>query len=172
MLVDIHGKQMEVTPALKSYTLDKVSVLNKYLDGHIRAHFTLSVSKKFRQRVDVSVSINGAHFKGSDESEDMYASIDNVMDKIARQARKFKEKRKSHHPARKSDEHVPIEEDETALQEVIRENMDTAEQMSDEEAIENLRRSNTHFMVYRVKGSDGMRVAYFRKDGNIGILEY
>ncbi len=172
MLVDIHGKQMEVTPALKSYTLDKVSVLNKYLDGHIRAHFTLSVSKKFRQRVDVSVSINGAHFKGSDETEDMYASIDSVMDKIVRQARKFKEKRKSHHPAKKSDEQVPIEEDETALQEVIKENMDQAEQMSDDEAIEKLRASNTHFVVYRVKGSDGMRVAYFRKDGNIGVLEY
>ena len=58
MLVNIQGRNMKVTPALKSYALEKVSVLNKYLDFNMRVHFTLS-THKFRQRAEVAVTGKG-----------------------------------------------------------------------------------------------------------------
>jgi len=163
---------MEVTPPLKSYSLEKVSVLNKYLDGNVRVHLTMSVGKKFRQKVEVSVNGKGVHLKGSEETEDMYASIDKVMDKIARQAKKFKEKKKDHHASEKELPVASEEEEAAAMQEIIRENADTDMLMTDEQAIEELRESNKQFVVYRTSGGGNIHVAYYRGDGNIGITEY
>jgi putative sigma-54 modulation protein len=77
-------------------------VVRKYLDLNIRANITLSVDK-FRQIAEVTVSGNGVNLHGAEESQDMYASIDMVMDKIATQAKKFKEKQKNHEHVRGSD---------------------------------------------------------------------
>ncbi len=172
MFVNIQGRKVEVTPSLKSYSLEKVSVLNKYLDGSIRVHMTMSVGKKFRQKVDVSVNGKGVHLKGSEETEDMYASIDKVMDKIARQAKKFKEKKKDHHASEKDLPVVSEEEEEATIQEIIRENADTDILMTDERAVEVLREGNKHFVVYKTSGGGSVHVAYYRSDGNIGITEY
>ena len=162
MLVNIQGRKIEVTPALKSYALEKVSVLNKYLDGNVKVHLTISVEKKVRQRVEVSVTAKNIHLKGSEESEDMYASIDVVMDKIARQAQKVKEKKKDHHM---KDPEVE------AAQTIIRENADEAPSMSDDEAISDIADSNKLALVYRSNETEKIKVAYYRSDGNIGIME-
>ena len=162
MLVNIQGRKVEVTPALKSYALEKVSVLNKYLEGNVKVHFSLSVEAKVRQRVEVSVTAKNIHFKGTEESEDMYASIDKVMDKIARQAKKAKEKKKDHHM---KDSEVE------AAQAIIRENADEAPNMSDDEAVSDIADSNKLALVYRSTETEKIKVAYYRSDGNIGIME-
>lgn len=95
MEIHIHGKHVEVTPALKDYAMEKAGVLKKFIGFNIRTNITLSV-EKFRQRAEVAVTGGGVEFHGVEESEDMYASIDKVMDKIAVQAKKFKEKLKAH----------------------------------------------------------------------------
>jgi len=172
MFVDIQGRKMEVTPALKSYSLEKVSVLNKYLDGNVRVHITMSVGKKFLQRIEVSVSGKGTHLKGSEESNDMYTSIDKVMDKIARQARKFKEKQKDHHANEKISTQDAQAEEFATMQKIIKENAESSRQMSDDEAAVELQLSNKQFIVYRNKEQSGVNVVYYRSDGNIGIVEY
>jgi putative sigma-54 modulation protein len=95
MQVHIHGRKIEVTPALKDYALEKASVIKKFMDLNIRVNITLTVDK-FRQVAEVTVTGNSVNFHGEEESEDMYASIDKVMDKIVAQAKKYKEKHTSH----------------------------------------------------------------------------
>ena len=77
-------------------------MVKKYLDLNIRVNVTLAVDK-FRQIAEVTVSGNGVNFHGKEESEDLYASIDMVMDKIVVQAKKFKEKQKTHPHVRGSE---------------------------------------------------------------------
>ncbi len=107
MQVHIHGRKVEVTPALKDYALEKASVIKKYMDLNIRVNITLSVDK-FRQIVEVAVTGNSVNFHGVEESEDMYASIDKVMDKIVVQAKKYKEKHTSHPHVRGSEVAVDL----------------------------------------------------------------
>ena len=164
MLVNIQGRKIEVTQPLKSYALEKVSVLNKYLDGNVKVHMTLAVDKKFQQRAEVSVTAKNLHLKGVEESEDMYASIDKVMDKIARQAKKFKEKVKDHH-AKDKDSEADV------AREIIRESSENAPQMSDDEAIQEIIDSNKLALVYKSPESEKMKVAYYRSDGLIAIME-
>ncbi|MBI3795185.1 MAG: ribosome-associated translation inhibitor RaiA [Nitrospinae bacterium] len=102
MQLHIHGRKVEVTPALKDYALQKALVVRKFLDLNIRANITLSVDK-FRQIAEVTVTGNGVNMHGKEESEDMYASIDLVMDKIVTQAKKYKEKHKEHDHVRGSE---------------------------------------------------------------------
>lgn len=171
MLVHIQGRKMEVTPALKSYSLEKASVLSKYLDGNVRVHVTMSVDKKFRQKVEVSVSCKGVHLKGVEETEDMYASIDKVMDKVVRQAKRFKEKLKNHHVIQKLQRPFVDVTNEAAVQEIIKENLGTAVMMTDNEAVFELKKSKKQFLVYWATDGKGVKMAYHRSDGSIGITE-
>jgi putative sigma-54 modulation protein len=113
--VHIHGRKVEVTPALKDYADQKALVIKKYIDLNIRVNVTLSVDK-FRQIAEVTVSGNGVDLHGREESDNLYASIDMVMDKIVAQAKKFKEKQKSHPHVRGSELSVDITATDEAVE--------------------------------------------------------
>jgi putative sigma-54 modulation protein len=82
---------MEPAESLRSYAEDKVSKINKYLDFPMEAHVVLKV-EKFRHVADVTLSVNGAMIKGAEETGDMYSAIDQVMDKIEKQVKKYRQK--------------------------------------------------------------------------------
>lgn len=98
MQITITGRKMEVTPPIRKYVEGKVGKVKRYLNAPITAHMILKVEKN-RQIAEVSVQANGVTLNGLHESSDLYSSIDSVMDKIERQAKKFKEKLKT--PKRK-----------------------------------------------------------------------
>jgi len=169
LLINIQGRKVEVTPSLKSYALEKVSVLNKFLNFNLRVHVTLSVSK-FRQRAEVSVSGKGLRIHGVEETEDMYTSIDKVMDKIARQARKFKEKKSEHTLPKEADFHgEPSPENDTPK--IIKTEPDLLKPISTIEAIDQLNENNMQFLVYRNSPGERINVLYHRSDGNLGLIE-
>ena len=169
MLVNIQGRKVEVTPALKSYALEKVSVLNKYLDFNLRVHVTLAVDK-FRKRAEVSVNGKGLHLRGMEETEDMYEAIDKVMDKIARQARKFKEKRSSHHKGKAAQEAVDAAPEEVTPK-IIKIDLSSNKSMSTSEAIEELDENRLQFLVFKSSPGEKINVIYHRSDGNLGLIE-
>lgn len=169
MLVNIQGRKVDVTPALKSYALEKVSVLNKYLDFNLRVHVTLAVDK-FRKRAEVSVNGKGLHLKGVEETEDMYEAIDKVMDKIARQARKFKDKRSNHHRGKENQEKMtePMEE---VVPKIIKMDLPVKRPISTSEAIEKLDDERLQFLVFKNSPDEKICVIYHRADGNLGLIE-
>ncbi len=169
MLVNIQGRKLQVTPALKSYALEKVSVLNKYLDFNLRVHVTLAVDK-FRKRAEVSVNGKGLHLQGMEETEDMYEAIDKVMDKIARQARKFKDKRSSHHRGKETQDMtaMPIEE---IIPKIVKTDLPFNKPMSTSEAIEELNENHWQFLVFRSSPGERINVIYHRSDGSLGLIE-
>ena len=95
MQLSITARHMELTEALKNYVRNKIERLNKYTDEIIDANAILSV-EKYRHSAEITFKINGSTFNSVDITENMYSSIDRVIDKLERQLRKFKEKRKGH----------------------------------------------------------------------------
>lgn len=79
-------RQMEGTSAVKSYAESKVSKLQKFLRQMARADVTLSVDGK-EHVAEVHLRSGPTHIHGSERSEDMYASIDLVVDKLESQIR-------------------------------------------------------------------------------------
>ncbi|MBI4665657.1 MAG: ribosome-associated translation inhibitor RaiA [Nitrospinae bacterium] len=91
MQITITGHNIEITPALREYTEEKVNRVRRYLNTTINAHVILKV-EKLSQIAEVTIHANGVDLHGEDRNENMYAAIDSVMDKIDRQANKFKGK--------------------------------------------------------------------------------
>jgi|SRR5699024_6525550 len=91
MQVNITGHHIEVTQALRSYTENKCRRLERHSDRLANIHVVLS-SERMRQKAEATLHLNGANVFASAESEDMYAAIDDLVDKLDRQIKKHREK--------------------------------------------------------------------------------
>jgi putative sigma-54 modulation protein len=86
---------MEPSEKLKEYSHDKLARLEKYLDAVIDAEVVLTV-EKFRHRAEVLIVSDGLKIKAEEETEDMYAALDIVVDKLEKQIKRHREKLKAH----------------------------------------------------------------------------
>lgn len=99
MKIEITGRHIDVTPALKAHAEEKLGKLERLLDATAEAHVVLSIS---RHRHIAEIQIKAGHLvlSGTEETEDLYASIGQVVDKLERQALRHKEKIHDHRPRR------------------------------------------------------------------------
>jgi putative sigma-54 modulation protein len=95
MSIEYKFRNLEPSDAIKTYAADKLGKLQKYLRAPLEAHVTFSVERHLHC-VDVTCSSSGEHYQGRAEQEDMYASIDLVVDKIQRQLNRSKGQHRSH----------------------------------------------------------------------------
>ena len=83
----IRGKNVEVTPALRDYVEKRVGKITKYFENVGEISVLLSVEGK-HHKVEVTAPIvRGVLLRGEEHSEDMYSSIDLVIEKLERQIR-------------------------------------------------------------------------------------
>lgn len=99
MQLNISGHHVDVTEALKSYTSEKLGKLERHYDHITNVHVVLSV-EKMRQRAEATMHVSGAELFADADSEDMYAAIDMLTDKLDRQLIKHKEKAVNRHHGR------------------------------------------------------------------------
>ncbi len=86
---------LELTSSLTSYVNEKFKKLEKHFSHIINTHVTLSVDKKFQQKVKANLTLaGGGKIIASCTSKDMYASIDMLIDKLDEQIKKHKDKLK------------------------------------------------------------------------------
>lgn len=95
MQIQITGRHLEITSALKQYIEDKLSKLANHFDHIIGIHVILSV-KKGNQIVEAVINAPGTEFVAKSKSQDMYAAIDILQDKLDSQVTKHKKKLKEH----------------------------------------------------------------------------
>jgi putative sigma-54 modulation protein len=172
MEITVTFRHIDASESLKTYAEEKVSKLAKYFDFPVEAHIVLA-AEKFRRSADVSLNVNGTLIKGVIETEDMYAAIDQVMDKIEKQVKRYREKlRDRRADGRKSggsesDEITDIGSDDLRIEiEKI-----VAKPMDPEEAAMQLDLATQEFLVFRNSRSREINVIYKRKDGNLGLIE-
>ena len=91
MQLNISGHHVELTEALKDYVNDKFQRLERHFDQISNANVILQV-EKLRQIAEATVNISGGELHAKAETEDMYAAIDALVDKLDRQILKHKEK--------------------------------------------------------------------------------
>lgn len=89
MNISITFRHMATSEAIKSYANDKVSKLQKFLRQPMTAKVTLSIDR-LKHVAETRISSGGAHLEAKEATEDMYGSIDKVIDKLERQIREQK----------------------------------------------------------------------------------
>ena len=95
MQINVTGRHVDVTEALRNYVTDKFLRLERHFDQVMDVHVILSV-EKLVQKAESTVQVNGATLFADDSQENMYAAIDGLIDKLDRQIIKHKEKQSEH----------------------------------------------------------------------------
>lgn len=95
MQISIVGRHIKVSSALRSYIEEKLQRIKRHFKHIIQVHVTLDVEKN-RHFSETTILIGKAVFNSKAETENMYSTIDTVIDKLERQIRNYKEKRKKH----------------------------------------------------------------------------
>lgn len=85
MNIAVTFRHMEATEAVKTYAIEKVARMQRFLRSPMKSQVTLSCQQDRLHSVEVDIHAGHAHFHAHETSEDMYASIDKVVDKIERQ---------------------------------------------------------------------------------------
>lgn len=185
MQVNITFRGMDSTESLKAYVKEKIEHVERYFDRPVEAHAVLSL-ERYLQHADVTISAGHYVLRGKVKSEDMYKSIDEAMDKIERQLRRYKDKlRTAKHRGR--DGFTPVrvrhdvfqapraehEESEVWTQgpTIIRSNEFLVSPMTVEEAVMQMDLLNNDFLVFTNVKTGDFNVVYRRKDGHFGLIE-
>lgn len=179
MKYNIRGQNIPVTDALREYVEKKLSRLDKYFEAPITSetNVTLSVIRNLHV-VEVTIPLPGVMLRAEEKHEDMYASIDLVVDKLERQIRKHKTKinRKFRQDRglkalfADNGAAVGIAEDEEEI-ELVRTKRHTLKPMDVEEAILQMNMVGHNFYVFANVDTKEVNVVYKRNDGKYGLIE-
>jgi putative sigma-54 modulation protein len=178
MNFNIRGQNIEVTESLKDYVEKKLSKLERYFETPptSEVHVTLSVIKGL-QTVEVTIPLTGVMLRAEEKNNDMYASIDLVIDKLERQIRKHKTKvnRKIRQDGGvrdilKVDPLVHVDEEDENY-ELVRTKRFMMKPMDIDEAILQMNMVGHSFFVFSNMDTEQVNVVYKRDDGKYGLIE-
>jgi putative sigma-54 modulation protein len=93
MKVSITARHFDLTPELKTFVDDEINKLKRFFDNIVSGSAVLEV-EGYRQRSEVTVKVYGATLTGTGESDDMYISVEESIDKLKGQLKKYKGKLK------------------------------------------------------------------------------
>jgi putative sigma-54 modulation protein len=103
MNLTISGHHLEVTPALREYVLNKLERITRHFDQVVDVSVLLRVEnmkeKDRRQKAEVTLHVKGRDIFVEQAHEDLYAAIDELMDKLDRQVMRHKDRVQDHHHA-------------------------------------------------------------------------
>jgi putative sigma-54 modulation protein len=181
--IAIKGRNMSVTEALERYAFEKVERIRKFFDDErsvSRAEVELiherNPSNSEPEVAEATLFINGAVLKAREASEDMYASIDRMSDKLERQVRRYRGRQidrwhgqlKGHSP---EPEAVVLGEEEEIEAKLVRTKQFQMKPMGAEEAVLQMELLDHDFFVFTSADTGDINVVYRRRDGNYGLIE-
>lgn len=175
----IRGENIEVTDAIRNYVESKVSKIEKYFNANqeLDARVNLKVYREKTAKVEVTIPLGSVTLRAEDVSQDMYGSIDLVVDKIERQIRKNKTK-----IAKKHREKVPTAQvftpefekeliEEAQATRIVRTKNVSLKPMDIEEAILQMDLLGHDFFIFTDSEDGQTNVLYKREDGEYGLIE-
>lgn len=169
MEVQVRGKNIAVTPALQRYVEEKLHHLERFSDHLGRAQVALSVVRE-QHICEVTIPMGSHLLRAEERSNDMYASIDRVVDKLQRQIEKYRRRLMAHRPETNG---------EAALSgptlvshgEVVRTKRYPVKPMTVDEAVMQMELLGHDFFIFTNAETDRVSVVYRRWDGNFGLIE-
>jgi len=185
MLIQVKGRNLEVTDALQNYVDKKLQKLEKYFHEIREATVTMSVYRGMHV-VEVMLEGDGVLLRGEERrGTDMYGSIDQVVEKLEIRVKKFKGKLygKTTEAGPKAKEAIKDqtmtaafgpESGEEATEEapsIVRTKRFAMKPMVPEEATQQMELLHHDFFVFRNSQTNDVNVVYKREDGNYGLIE-
>jgi putative sigma-54 modulation protein len=188
MELTINGHNMDVTTRLEDYVEKKVGRLDRYMPNLSGVRVDLSTqnarSAVERQIAQITIRDNrGTILRAEESSNDMFAAIDTVIDKLYRQIKRYqgKRRRKWRTGGGAAEEFVvgepiPFEEEEQEEisdeeQKIVRYKRFALHPMSSDEALEQMELLDHDFFIFFNIEEEAINVLYKRRDGDFGLLQ-
>ena len=174
MKMIISGKNIDVTPGLRSAVEAKLGKLERYFTADTEIYVTLSVEKD-RQKIEVTIPMKGNIIRSEQTSSDMYVSIDLVEEVIERQLRKYKNKlvAREQEGGNFKQEFFDSEdniEDDGEIK-IVRTKKFGFKPMYPEDACVQMELLGHDFFVFVNAEDDNVNVVYKRKGNTYGLIE-
>lgn len=184
MELSVNGRNMEVTTRLRNYVEKKTVKLDRYMPDLAEVHVDLSEtnarSAVERQVAQITIRDNrGTILRAEERSNDMFASIDAVVDKLYRQISRYRGKRRSKWRGGSDGEELvmgeplPLEEEIVDADQpgIVRTKRFTMRPMSPEEAVDQIELLGHDFFVFFNADAQAVNVLYRRRDNGYGLLQ-
>ena len=175
MEISVTFRHLEPNEPLKEYAEEKISRITKYLDRGVKANIVLAIEKR-RYIAEANVTGDGFALNSKESStENLFTAIDLLLDKVMKQASRYKTKLKK----RKSSSEFTIRHNIIAFggvsdnkePRIIETENYFVKPMTVEEAVMQLDLIKNEFLVFTNAESNRVNVLYQRQDGNYGLIE-
>jgi putative sigma-54 modulation protein len=173
--LQVKGKNVEISESLKTYAQEKLSKLDKHLNDAARLELELAVEKNpsiaESQIAEGTIWTKGPVLRARESSPDMRASIDMLVEKLERQARRYRDKRRAR-PGRQAAEAeaTPVVADQEGPM-IVKTKQFAVKPMTPEEAVLQLELIGHDFFVFQNADTTDVNVVYRRRDGDYGLIE-
>jgi putative sigma-54 modulation protein len=179
MNLQVKGRNLEVSDQIRQYAEDKLGKLDRLVNDPTRVELELAVEKNpsisDNQIAEATVWTKGPVLRARESSGDMKASIDQLVDKLERQVKRYRDKRRPRKHDR-PESAIPepdllerLAEDEATA--IVKTKQFAVKPMAPDEAVLQLELVGHDFFVFRNADSDQVNVVYRRRDGNYGLIE-
>ena len=169
----ISGKNIVVTDGLRDAVYDKLGRLEKFFSEDTKTQVTFSVEKE-RQKIEVTIPMKGHIIRAEQVSDDMYVSIEMVVETIERQVVRYKKKIIDQNQDAAYFQNAFIEDeddyDDDEIQ-IIRSKRFAVKPMYPEDACVQMELLGHNFYVFRNAETDEVNVVYKRKGNTYGLIE-
>jgi putative sigma-54 modulation protein len=179
MQLQVKGRNFEISEQIRSYAEGKLGKLDKLVKDPTRIELELLVEKNpsisDNHVAEATVWTKGPVLRARESSADMKASIDQLVEKLERQVKRYRDKRRrGRHPHGNSQ---PVEEapmiptDSETEPTIVKTKQFAIKPMSAEEAVLQMDLIGHDFFVFKNAETDEINVVYRRRDGNYGLIE-
>ncbi|HEC22330.1 MAG TPA: ribosome-associated translation inhibitor RaiA [Chloroflexi bacterium] len=172
----INGHDIDIPPRLQSYIERKVERLDRFMPNIAEIRVDLAQETPSRQVAQITLRhVRGTILRAEERTDDIFAAVDAVVDKMYRQIERYKGKRRRRGDMQEDysmyETAVELEEEELETGRLIRRKQFSIEPMHEEEAIEQMELLGHDFFVFVNAATGNVNVVYRRRDGNYGLLE-
>lgn len=181
MAIIIKGKNIEVTAPLKDYAEEKIGKLKERYTQILKTEIQFIVEKnpsiKESQTVEVTLFTKGPIFRATARTIDMYASIDEVLEKLERQLERhkgkvYRSKASNNQPLGEAIiAEAPAIEEPVVMPRIVKTKQFAVKPMPPEEAIMQMDLLGHDFFVFMNSETEEINVVYRRKDNDYGLIE-
>lgn len=161
----IRGENIAITDPIRNYAKTKLSKLEKYFSEDVTVHVTAKVYPNKQAKAEVTIPSKAVTLRAEETSDDWYASLDLVVDKLERQMRKHKTKLQKRNRVEKThDESIDD------VEPIARVKSLDIETMSPQDALDQMDLLGHDFFIFLNEDTARVSVVYRRKDGSNGLL--
>ena len=192
MQLQVSGRNLDITAPIREYAERKLARIERHLTEDTRVDLELAIERNrsisANQHAELTVWTRGPVLRAHEYADDMYAAIDLAVDKLDRQVRRYRERRRHwrpHHQARDIEALLPLSDDDEAISvalangeepelpipTIVKTKRFNMKPMHPDEAALQLELVGHEFYVFLNAESDAVAVIYRRRDGNLGVIE-